>query len=175
MNRRNFLTLGGPGIRGGRATQLTGDGASQNPPAFLRRSSTGLEPWTPSGDDSWNYAKAAHLLRRCMSGPTETEIRKAVADGLDAVRSVGVRERRILLIGGAAQNPAVAQVAAQVFDAPVEVPAPGEYVADGAAAQAAWTLTGARPAWSVETVQAFAPDPRPLIRTQYAAAQAQSS
>jgi uncharacterized protein (DUF1800 family) len=84
MNRRNFFTLGAPTIRGDRAAHLTGDGASQNPPAFLRRSSTGLEPWTPSGDDAWNYAKAAHLLRRCMSGPTDTEIRKALADGLDA-------------------------------------------------------------------------------------------
>ena len=93
-----------------------------------------------------------------------------LADGLDAVRSVGVRERRILLIGGAAQNPAVAQVASQVFDAPVEVPAPGEYVADGAAAQAAWTLTGSRPAWPVETLQALPSDPRPAIRAQYAAA-----
>ncbi len=44
--------------------------------------------------------------------------------GLDAVRAVGVRERRLLLIGGAAQSPAVQTIAAQVFDAPVVVPAP---------------------------------------------------
>ncbi len=42
-----------------------------------------------------------------------------LADGLDAVRGVGVEARRILLIGGAAQNPAVASIAAQVFDVPV--------------------------------------------------------
>ena len=46
-----------------------------------------------------------------------------LADGLDAVRGVGVEARRILLIGGAAQNPAVASIAAQVFDVPVVVPA----------------------------------------------------
>ncbi len=93
-----------------------------------------------------------------------------LADGLDAVRSVGVRERRILLIGGAAQNPAVAATAAQVFDAPVTVPAPGEYVADGAAVQAAWALTGARPHWTVEAAEPLAVDTRPLIRGQYTAA-----
>ena len=80
--------------------------------------------------------------------------------------------RRILLIGGAAQNPAVAHVAAQVFDAPVEVPAPGEYVADGGAVQAAWALTGTRPDWTVETSATLPVDTHPLIRAQYAAARA---
>ena len=45
-----------------------------------------------------------------------------LADGLDAVRGAGVEARRILLIGGAAQNPAVASIAAQVFDVPVRGP-----------------------------------------------------
>ncbi|WP_285114035.1 xylulokinase [Leifsonia sp. fls2-241-R2A-40a] len=109
----------------------------------------------------------ANLARAAIEG-----MLCGLADGLDAVRSAGVRERRILLIGGAAQNPAVAQVAAQVFDAPVEVPAPGEYVADGGAVQAAWALTGTRPAWTVETSAALPTDTRPVIRTQYAAARA---
>ncbi|QNE35260.1 xylulokinase [Leifsonia shinshuensis] len=91
-----------------------------------------------------------------------------LADGLDAVRAVGVREKRILLIGGAAQNRAVAAIAAQVFDAPVVVPAPGEYVADGGAVQAAWALTGARPSWTVEAAPPLAVDTRPVIREQRA-------
>ncbi|MEY9853448.1 xylulokinase [Leifsonia sp. EB41] len=89
-----------------------------------------------------------------------------LADGLDAVRAVGVREKRILLIGGAAQNRAVAAIAAQVFDAPVVVPAPGEYVADGGAVQAAWALTGERPSWTVEAAPPLAVDTRPVIREQ---------
>jgi xylulokinase len=92
-----------------------------------------------------------------------------LADGLDAVRAAGVRERRILLIGGAAQNPAVATVAAQVFDAPIVVPSPGEYVADGGAVQAAWALTGTRPAWPLELANEVAGDYRAIIREQYAA------
>ncbi|HEY4269196.1 MAG TPA: FGGY family carbohydrate kinase [Galbitalea sp.] len=98
-----------------------------------------------------------------------------LADGLDAVRAVGVREQRILLIGGAAQNPAVATVASQVFDAPIVVPAPGEYVADGAAVQAAWALTGTRPSWPLALAAELAPDVRPRIRAQYAAAAAASA
>lgn len=88
--------------------------------------------------------------------------------GLDAVRAVGVRERRLLMIGGAAQNPAVQAIAAQVFDAPVIVPAPGEYVADGGAVQAAWVLTGSRPNWPIAIVAEPDPDFRPIIREQYA-------
>ncbi|TFD29121.1 xylulokinase [Cryobacterium sp. TMT2-23] len=91
-----------------------------------------------------------------------------LADGLDAVRAQGVEARRILLIGGAAQNPAVRTIAAQLFDTPVVVPAPGEYVADGAAAQAAWTLAGHRPAWPVSLAAEPEPDFRPVIHAQYA-------
>ena len=75
---------------------------------------------------------------------------------------------RLLLIGGAAQNPAVQAVAAQVFDVPVTVPEPGEYVADGAARQAAWVLTGARPSWPVAAADPLPVDTRDLIRRQYA-------
>ncbi|MDO9397628.1 MAG: FGGY-family carbohydrate kinase, partial [Herbiconiux sp.] len=92
-----------------------------------------------------------------------------LADGLDAVRRVGVVPARILLIGGAALNPAVQAIAAQVFDVPVTVPQPGEYVADGAAVQAGWALTGTRPTWEVSTAATPAPDHRPVIRAQYAA------
>ena len=90
-----------------------------------------------------------------------------LAAGLDAVRAVGVRDQRLLLIGGAAQNIALPAIAAQVFDTPIVVPAPGEYVADGAAVQSAWALTGGRPAWPLQIVSEPAPDHRPVIRDQY--------
>jgi len=90
-----------------------------------------------------------------------------LADGLDAVREHGVTARRALLIGGAASSTAVARIAAEVFDIDVEVPEPGEYVARGAAAQAAWVLGGSRPDWPVSSRS----EPRatvPSIRQQYA-------
>ena len=72
-----------------------------------------------------------------------------LADAVAALEAVGVVVRRVILIGGAAANPAVAQVAATMFNAPIEVPPAGEYVADGAARQAAWALAGgsAPPLW----------------------------
>lgn len=92
-----------------------------------------------------------------------------LADGLDAVRAQGVRADRILMVGGAAQNTAVQQIAAQVFDVPVVIPEPGEYVADGAAVQAAWALTGERPAWTVAIAAEPTADHRAIIREQYSA------
>jgi len=91
-----------------------------------------------------------------------------LADGLDALLVQGVSAQRILLIGGAAQNPAVSTIASQVFSVPVVVPEPGEYVALGAAAQAAWVLTGARPEWSIAVTAEPASDFQPIIRQQYA-------
>jgi len=93
----------------------------------------------------------------------------ALADGLAALTAQGVEARRILLIGGAAQNPAVQQIAAEVFGLPVDVPEPGEYVAAGAARQAAWALTGTRPDWSTPIARSLSPSPHPVIAQQYAA------
>ncbi len=92
-----------------------------------------------------------------------------LADGFDAMGRLGVTARRVLLVGGAAANPAVQQVAAQVFGVPVVVPEPGEYVAFGAAVQAAWALTGTRPSWPIATLAELPADPRPFVREQYAA------
>lgn len=106
----------------------------------------------------------ANLARAAIEG-----MLCGLADGLDAIRAQGVEARRILLIGGAAQNEAVATIAGQVFDVPVEVPSPAEYVALGAAVQAAWALTGTRPNWAIELSARPAHDTRTIIREQYAA------
>ncbi|SIT82692.1 xylulokinase [Microbacterium sp. RU33B] len=60
-----------------------------------------------------------------------------LAAGLDALRRLGVPLERALLVGGGAQSDAVRGIAPLVLGIPVEVPAPGEYVALGAARQAA--------------------------------------
>jgi xylulokinase len=93
-----------------------------------------------------------------------------LADGLDAITSLGVPAERVLLIGGAARNPAVSAIAAHVFGLHVIVPHPGEYVALGAAAHAAWALSGTRPAWQIGTHADVAADPRPQVRAAYATA-----
>ena len=99
----------------------------------------------------------------------------ALADGLAAVQGQGLVAERLLLIGGAALNPAVQAVAAQVFAEQVVVPVPGEYVAFGGAVQAAWALTGTRPQWPVPDVAAPAPDHHPEILASYRAAASRAS
>jgi xylulokinase len=69
-----------------------------------------------------------------------------LAAGLDALREQGLAVRRVLLIGGGAQSAAVRAVAPIVFGVPVVIPEVAEYVAVGAARQAAWALaSGAEP------------------------------
>ena len=120
----------------------------------------------------------ASLTGMTLSSTTRENLARAaiegmlcgLADGLDALKNCGVDAKRILLIGGAAQNDAISTIAAQVFDVPIVVPEPAEYVAAGAAVQAAWALTGEQPQWPVPIATTPAPDFRPLIREQYAAA-----
>ncbi len=95
-----------------------------------------------------------------------------LADAVDALRAQGVVPARIMLVGGAAANPAVQEVATTVFDLPVVVPPPGEYVADGAARQAAWALLGGAepPAWVLAGEVVRDPAPVTAIREAYVAA-----
>jgi xylulokinase len=48
------------------------------------------------------------------------------------------------------------------------VPAPGEYVADGAARQAAWVLRGELPEWEPAGTVVREADPTPSVRSRYA-------
>ncbi|GAA5119436.1 xylulokinase [Haloechinothrix salitolerans] len=100
---------------------------------------------TPNLPDA---AGSLHGLRRDTMTP-ENVARAAVegmlcglADGLDALRALEVDINRILLVGGGARSAAVREAAPTVLGAPVTVPEPGEYVAIGAARQAAWALAG---------------------------------
>ncbi|WP_329052385.1 xylulokinase [Amycolatopsis sp. NBC_01488] len=72
-----------------------------------------------------------------------------LAAGLDAVRAHGIDVHRVLLIGGGAQSAAVRAVAPLVFGVPVQLPEVAEYVAIGAARQAAWALASSAepPSW----------------------------
>ena len=95
-----------------------------------------------------------------------------MADAVDALRAQGVQPRRILIVGGAAASPAVQQIATTVFDVPVAIPPPGEYVADGAARQAAWALSGSAepPEWNPGGLDVLEPQPVPGVREAYARA-----
>lgn len=77
-----------------------------------------------------------------------------LVDAVDALEQLGVSINRVLLIGGAAKNPAISSIASMLFGREVLVPQPGEYVADGAARQAAWALLGGDtpPQWNLGEV-----------------------
>ncbi|GAB3324822.1 xylulokinase [Geodermatophilus aquaeductus] len=107
----------------------------------------------------------AHLARAAVEG-----LLCGLADGLDAVRATGAEVRRVLLVGGGARSEAVRRIAPAVLGVPVLVPPPGEYVADGAARQAAWVLSGAAgpPEWQRPGTEVHEADPTPAVRERYA-------
>ncbi|TLP72807.1 xylulokinase [Nesterenkonia sphaerica] len=92
-----------------------------------------------------------------------------VADGLKAMTDMGVPVNSIRLIGGAAKNPAVQQIAPAILERDILVPGAGEYVADGAARQAAWVLAGSAtpPEWETSEVTVCTAEPTQFVRERY--------
>ncbi|GAB2978147.1 xylulokinase [Saccharothrix stipae] len=109
----------------------------------------------------------AHLARAAVEG-----LLCSLADAIDALAALGMPVSRVLLIGGGARMPAVQRLAPAVFGCPVVVPSPSEYVADGAARQAAWAVGGADapPHWSELASTSVEADPTPWVRERYASA-----
>lgn len=109
----------------------------------------------------------AHLARATVEG-----LLCGLADALDVTEALGAEIRRVILIGGGARSAAVQQIAPTVFGRPVVLPSPSEYVADGAARQAAWVLSGKAepPAWAQAAAQVLEADPAPGVRERYAEA-----
>ncbi|MGD9532092.1 xylulokinase [Pseudonocardia sp.] len=119
-------------------------------------------------------ATPAHLARAAVEG-----LLCGLADGLDALEAAGADVRRVLLVGGGARSEAVRRIAPTVLGRPVLVPPAGEYVADGAARQAAWVLAGGPepPAWprsGPDSYETHSPDPAAdpvrAVRHRYAEA-----
>ena len=107
----------------------------------------------------------AHLARAAVEG-----LLCGLADGLEALTAQGAEPRRVLLVGGGAASEAVRRIAPTVLGVQVHVPAPGEYVADGAARQAAWVLDGtdAPPSWDLTGVAVHDAPVLPAVRERYA-------
>jgi xylulokinase len=132
------------------------------------------------GERSPNRPDAHGVLRGMTSANTTPEnlARAAVeavlcslADAIDNLADCGITTRRVILIGGAARSPAVREIAPSIFGVPVTVPEPAEYVALGAARQAAWALSGADlpPHWPLAGTNAeYAAEPAPEVRQRYA-------
>jgi xylulokinase len=74
----------------------------------------------------------------------------SMAYAVEALKKLDVTFNRIILIGGASRNLAVQKILTEFFEADIYLPTSGEYVADGAARQAAWTLSDSKtaPMWN---------------------------
>ena len=117
---------------------------------------TGLTPRTTRAD----LARAAYEALMC-----------SMADAVDRlVLATGVEPRRLLLVGGASRSPALRALAPGVLGRPIALPPAGEYVALGAARQAAWALAGtdAPPAWPLAGIEVLEAESTPLVREIYA-------
>lgn len=112
-------------------------------------------------------ASRAHLARAFVEG-----LLCGQADGLAALGEQGLDAKQVMLIGGAAKSRAVCEIAPHVLGVPVIVPTPGEYVALGAARQAAWVLSRADepPTWAVAEQARYSGALDEGLRARYAEA-----
>ncbi|WP_107767181.1 xylulokinase [Nocardioides terrigena] len=114
-----------------------------------------------SGDtDRADLARAAFEALAC-----------SLADAVDHLAEhLGQRGEDVLLVGGAARSPALQEIAAGIFGQPVTLPPPAEYVALGAARQAAWALAGTAspPDWPRPVGTVVDAPPTPQVRASYA-------
>jgi xylulokinase len=110
----------------------------------------------------------AHLARAAVEG-----LLCGLRGGIEALEHVGVVVERVMIIGGGSRLEAVRAIAPTIFGHPVLVPPPDEYVANGAARQAAWALTGGdeAPSWTLGATASYNADPLPWIIERYREAQ----
>ena len=136
-----------------------------------------LVPWF-EGERTPNLPDAsASMVGMTLANFTPGNVARAAVEGLlgllgtgvDAVRALGVEVERITLIGGGAKSEAVRKIAPQVLGVAVDVPPPAEYVALGAARQAAWVLTGELPQWELAGSETYEAEPTPEVMERYRA------
>jgi xylulokinase len=117
---------------------------------------TGLTPATTRAD----LARAAYEALLC-----------SLADAVDRlVAATGQEPRRLLMVGGATKSAALRALAPAVLGREVVLPPEGEYVALGAARQAAWALAGSAepPTWPAREATVLRAEPTPHVREAYA-------
>ncbi len=106
----------------------------------------------------------ANLARAAVEG-----MLCGLADAIDALVACDVGVERIFLIGGGSKSEAVRRIAPLLFERPVLVPSTSEYVADGAARQAAAAWTGQPVVWpEAINSEEFSGVATPAVRAAYA-------
>jgi xylulokinase len=130
-------------------------------------------PNLPSAAGALHGATTRNLLPANVARAAVEGLLSSMAYCVDKISAQGVDVQRIILIGGGARSEAVRRIAPAVLGAPVHVPTPAEYVALGAARQAAWTLSqqDSPPPWSFGVTASYSADPTPEVLEQYRGAQ----
>ncbi len=134
------------------------------------------------GERSPNLPAAAGALHGVTTrNLLPANVARAAVEGLlcsmayciEKIRTHGVDVRRVVLTGGGARSEAVRRIAPAIVETVVQVPEPAEYVALGAARQAAWTLARAEapPSWALGDTATYRADPTSSVLDQYRAAQ----
>jgi xylulokinase len=90
-----------------------------------------------------------------------------LVDSITTLQSNGAQIERVMIVGGAAKNPGVGPIASAILGRPVMTFPPREFVADGAARQAAWALLGELPNWQIPDVIEFNEKSAPLVLDQH--------
>ncbi|MDX6278471.1 MAG: xylulokinase [Nocardioidaceae bacterium] len=127
-------------------------------------------PNRPNASGTWN-GMTSTTSREDLARAAVEALLCSLADAIDHLcAATGTPPARILLVGGGARSEAVCALAPAIFGAPVTVPVAGEYVALGAARQAAWALAGTSqpPTWSPIASETYEAEPTPLVREAYA-------
>ena len=130
------------------------------------------------GERTPNRPTARATLTGMSTATTREDVARAyvegllcsLADGIAALEDrTGTAAARITLIGGAARSQAVQQLAPAIFGREVTIAPEGEYVALGAARQAAWALSGAEeaPAWRISGSRTVGAEPTPEVLGAY--------
>jgi xylulokinase len=111
---------------------------------------------------------SANVARAAVEG-----LLSSMAYCIEKISAQGVDVKRIILVGGGARSEAVRRIAPAIWGAPVHVPTPAEYVALGAARQAAWTLSqqDSPPSWTFGVTTSYTAERTPHVLDQYRAAQ----
>lgn len=130
---------------------------------------------TPNRPDA-----TASLTGLTLKNTTKENLARAFVEGLlcsqrdclELIRALGAKIERILLIGGGAKSVAIRTLAPSILGMDVTRPATDEYVAIGAARQAAWVLsdTAEPPAWELTIEGTETGEPTPAVYEAYAKA-----
>jgi xylulokinase len=110
---------------------------------------------------SLSNATPENMARAMIEG-----VALSMVDAVEELKKRSIEVKRVLLIGGAAKNPAVQEIFASMFGGTIYLPEPDEYVANGAARQAAWIISDSTtpPAWKSEMQKISAPDSSHLLQ-----------